>query len=76
MRRRIVQKLLHVEFRCSMPEALSPGTERAGTFQALLSGKEPFVAAELPPPRAELTPTAGMEAWIDTGHAVRGLVQL
>jgi 5,10-methylenetetrahydrofolate reductase len=31
------------------------------------------VAAELRPPRAELAPAAGMDAWIDTYHAVRAL---
>jgi hypothetical protein len=32
------------------------------------------VAAELRPPRAELDAAAGMDAWIDTYHSVRGLV--
>jgi hypothetical protein len=31
------------------------------------------VATELRPPRAELSASAGMDAWIDTYHAVRGL---
>jgi hypothetical protein len=38
-----------------------------------LHGGAPVVAAELRPPRAELSATAGMDAWIDTYHAVRGL---
>ena len=33
------------------------------------------VAAELRPPRAELDTAAGIDAWIDTYHAVRGLTQ-
>jgi len=32
------------------------------------------VSAELRPPRAELDATAGIDAWIDTYHSVRGLV--
>ena len=35
-----------------------------------------LVAAELRPPRATLDPRAGMEAWIDTYHAVEGLARL
>ena len=42
----------------------------------ILSRGEPLIAAELRPPRAELGPAAGMEAWIDTYHAVRGLARL
>lgn len=33
------------------------------------------LSVELRPPRAELDATAGMDAWIDTYHAVRGLVR-
>lgn len=33
------------------------------------------VTAELRPPRAELDAAAGMDAWIDTYHAVKSLVQ-
>ena len=39
---------------------------------ALRSGK-PVFAAELRPPRAELAAREGMDAWIDTYHAVRRL---
>lgn len=35
----------------------------------------PVVAAELRPPRAELEAAAGIDAWIDTYHAVRSLVR-
>ena len=42
-------------------------------LSALAAG--PTVTAELRPPRAELTGEAGMDAWIDTYHAVRGLVR-
>ena len=33
------------------------------------------IAAELRPPRAELAASEGMDAWIDTYHAVRGLTR-
>jgi len=48
----------------------------AGTdlLSALRSG-DPVVAAELRPPRAELATAAGMDAWIDTYHAVRRLTR-
>lgn len=35
----------------------------------------PVVSVELRPPRAELDAAAGRDAWIDTYHAVRGLVR-
>jgi 5,10-methylenetetrahydrofolate reductase len=41
--------------------------------QALLQA--PVVSVELRPPRAELDAAAGRDAWIDTYHAVRGLVR-
>jgi hypothetical protein len=41
---------------------------------ALRSGG-PVVGAELRPPRAELAAREGMDAWIDTYHAVRGLTR-
>lgn len=40
-----------------------------------LTTLESTIAAELRPPRAELGTTAGMDAWIDTYHSVRGLTQ-
>jgi len=40
-----------------------------------LRTRESVVAAELRPPRAELSAHAGLEAWIDTYHAVRSLVR-
>jgi 5,10-methylenetetrahydrofolate reductase len=40
-----------------------------------LRGGQPVVAAELRPPRAELDAARGMDAWIDTHHAVRRLVR-
>jgi hypothetical protein len=43
-------------------------------LDALNSG-QPVVAAELRPPRAELESAAGMDAWIDTYHAVRSLTR-
>jgi hypothetical protein len=42
--------------------------------QALQQGVS-VVSAELRPPRAELDASAGMDAWIDTYHAVSGLVR-
>jgi len=40
-----------------------------------LHGEGSVLAAELRPPRAELDSTAGMDAWIDTYHAVKGLTR-
>jgi hypothetical protein len=40
-----------------------------------LRGERPVIAAELRPPRAELALAEGMDAWIDTYHAVRGLTR-
>ena len=40
-----------------------------------LRGASPVVAAELRPPRAELATSEGMDAWIDTYHAVRSLTR-
>jgi hypothetical protein len=48
--------------------------EAADLLTALRSG-EPVFAAELRPPRAELAAAEGMDAWIDTYHAVRGLTR-
>jgi 5,10-methylenetetrahydrofolate reductase len=44
-------------------------------FLEALSGDHPTIAAELRPPRAELGAADSMDAWIDTYHAVRGLVR-
>jgi hypothetical protein len=40
-----------------------------------LRGDVPVVGAELRPPRAELAGSEGMDAWIDTYHAVRRLTR-
>src|SRR5215510_15844074 len=40
-----------------------------------LGGPASVLSVELRPPRAELDAAAGMDAWIDTHHAVRGLVR-
>jgi hypothetical protein len=45
-----------------------------GLLEAL-RGEGSVFAAELRPPRAELDSAAGMDAWIDTYHAVRGLTR-
>lgn len=42
---------------------------------AALQSDQPVVAVELRPPRAELEAAAGIDAWIDTYHAIRGLVR-
>jgi hypothetical protein len=42
-------------------------------FLSALRSGSPVFAAELRPPRAELEATEGMDAWIDTYHAVRRL---
>src|SRR5262249_47298968 len=40
-----------------------------------LRGDGQLMSVELRPPRAELDAAAGMDAWIDTHHAVRGFVR-
>ena len=40
-----------------------------------LASSSPVIAAELRPPRAELALREGMDAWIDTYHAVRSLTR-
>ena len=40
-----------------------------------LNAYDSVIAAELRPPRAELAASEGMDAWIDTYHAVRGLTR-
>jgi 5,10-methylenetetrahydrofolate reductase len=45
-----------------------------GLLTALRQGT-PFFGAELRPPRAELEMSEGMDAWIDTYHAVRRLTR-
>jgi hypothetical protein len=47
--------------------------DRSSTLLDALRGDRPVVAAELRPPKAELDAAAGMDAWIDTYHAVRSL---
>ena len=44
-------------------------------LEAMRDGVSPVIAAELRPPRAELALAEGMDAWIDTYHAVRRLSQ-
>ena len=45
------------------------------SFLEGLQSTEGLIAAELRPPRAELDSVAGMDAWIDTYHAVRTLTR-
>jgi 5,10-methylenetetrahydrofolate reductase len=46
-----------------------------GALVEQLQSSSRVIAAELRPPRAELAAAAGMDAWIDTYHAVRGLTR-
>lgn len=49
---------------------------RLSSYLSLLrSESSNVVAAELRPPRAELESTEGMDAWIDTYHAIRSLTR-
>ena len=45
------------------------------SLEKLLTTEGSVIAAELRPPRAELAAAEGMDAWIDTYHAVRGLTR-
>lgn len=47
----------------------------ASALVSALRSPTPVMSVELRPPRAELDATAGMDAWIDTYHAVKGLVR-
>jgi len=49
--------------------------EGAPAILAALKSAPHVVAVELRPPRAELESAAGIDAWIDTYHAIRGLVR-
>jgi hypothetical protein len=51
-----------------------PAVEGNPLLSALRADR-PIVSVELRPPRAELDAAAGRDAWIDTHHAVRGLVR-
>jgi hypothetical protein len=48
---------------------------RPHTLVEALGAAMPLTTVELRPPRAELDAAAGMDAWIDTYHGVRGLVR-
>ena len=50
-------------------------TLRDGALVHALRDEGPVLSVELRPPRAELDARAGMDAWIDTYHAVHGLVR-
>ncbi len=45
------------------------------SFTDALAGPSSVYAVELRPPRAELSASAGIDAWIDTYHAVRRVVR-
>jgi 5,10-methylenetetrahydrofolate reductase len=48
---------------------------RASSLSEALRTQPVVIAAELRPPRAELDRAAGMDAWIDTYHAIRSLTR-
>jgi len=50
-------------------------TVRETSFLARLRAEEPLLAAELRPPRAELSESDGMDTWIDLHHAIRRLTR-
>ena len=53
-----------------------PAVRESALVRAIQSAREPIVVtAELRPPRAELGTVAGIDAWIDTYHAVKSLVR-
>ena len=52
-----------------------PGAARSAALLSALATDRPVIAAELRPPRTELDLAAGMDAWIDTYHAVRRLTR-
>lgn len=55
--------------------ALCRYTARMAIGLAEVLGERDVMSVELRPPRAELDAAAGRDAWIDTHHAVRGLVR-
>ena len=56
------------------PRRARPGKHAVSFLDSLQSGNT-VIAAELRPPRAELGSAEGMDAWIDTYHAVRALTR-
>jgi hypothetical protein len=48
---------------------------RPNVLMTSLQARASVLSVELRPPRAELDAAAGMDAWIDTHHAVRGFVR-
>lgn len=54
---------------------LTPARVPHMDFLTALRSGSPVFAAELRPPRAELASAEGMDAWIDTYHAVRRLTR-
>jgi 5,10-methylenetetrahydrofolate reductase len=51
------------------------GSVSASALVETLRNGSPVLSVELRPPRAELDAAAGLNAWIDTYHAVRGFVR-
>jgi hypothetical protein len=49
-------------------------TRTKASLLEAIRGSGAVLSAELRPPRAELDAAAGMDAWIDTYHSIRGLV--
>jgi 5,10-methylenetetrahydrofolate reductase len=52
-----------------------PSPAGSALIDTLRSPEDQLLSVELRPPRAELDAPSGMDAWIDTYHAVRGLVR-
>jgi len=57
------------------PGAMSEGHNREMSLAVALNSQSTVIAAELRPPRAGLESREGMDAWIDTYHAVRSLAR-
>src|SRR5687767_11302107 len=52
-----------------------PGVRKSALVRAIESSEGIVTTAELRPPRADLGAAAGIDAWIDTYHAVKSLVR-
>lgn len=64
-----------LETLANLENLANPGTMTAVDLVTALRSGASVIGAELRPPRAELAAHEGMDAWIDTYHAVRRLTQ-